>query len=263
MIGTWEHHHDVIMPEDMKNFYYSSNGFLYQWSCAYGSRNNIVIGKIEINSIENLRQLAGYRTKSSPSVSLSGTAYLIRLGYASKVYEITTLENNNKVCLVYLDRKYVPTIWLCTHDMKFHFLADSFTKYFCMAITHLGVPNWQMLYIPEGVPKWSAGIMHLLSPGVLLQNRKTRTIESMRNQRILKAQTQHEAAEINVLDPKVFFANSYRQQLSQSFVKKEEKVNKNNKFETGTAKKRPLKSRMSNRKLVCKAAISLKSKKVK
>lgn len=261
LVAIWEETHDVIMPEDMKNFYYSSNGFLYQWSCAYGPKTEIIIGKIDINSIENLNQLAGYRTKSSPSVSLNGSAYLIRLGYASKVFEICILANKDKVCLVYLDRKYVPTVWICTHDMKFHFLADSFSKYFSMAITHIGFPNWQMLYIPQGIPTWCAGLMQLICPSILMNNRRSRTIETMRNHRIRRAQTQHEIAEINMLDPKVFLINSYRKQATQNCInKKDDKIRCIN---DSPAKRKYQRQKNTNKKLVSKTVINLKPKKLK
>jgi len=49
----------------------------------------------------------------------------------------------------------MPTIWLCTLDLKFYFLAENFTTYFRMAITHMGLTNWQLLYTPNGVPEWT------------------------------------------------------------------------------------------------------------
>ncbi|KAK9687470.1 hypothetical protein QE152_g36248 [Popillia japonica] len=263
VVSAWENMHEVLMPDDMKNFYCSTNGFLYQWSCTYGSKNEVIIGKLDINSVENLVQVAGYRTKAKPGVSLSGTAYLIRLGYASKVFEICILANNDKVCLVYLDRKYVPTVWICTHDFKFHFLADSFTKYLCMAITHLGFPNWQLLYLPQGVPKSSAALMQLMCPSVVLQNRRAKTVETMRNQRILKAQTNYDSAVLNVLDPKVFALPSYRKQLVQNFIKMDDKENKSARIDSSPTRKRVAKSKWTNRKTGSKTIINLRSKKIK
>lgn len=114
-----------------------------------------VTGKIEIYPLNKLCQIVGYKTKVDPGVQLDGVRYKLKLGNNSKVFEICKLEDDCKVCVVYLNSRFIPTIWLCTADMKFYYLADNFTMYFRMAVAHLGFPYWQLLYTPNGVPEWT------------------------------------------------------------------------------------------------------------
>ncbi|KAK5639291.1 hypothetical protein RI129_011783 [Pyrocoelia pectoralis] len=39
--------------------------------------------------------------------------------------------------------------------MTLHFLANDIATYLRMAVSHLGIPNWQFIYTPNGVPQWT------------------------------------------------------------------------------------------------------------
>ncbi|KAK9751823.1 hypothetical protein QE152_g4708 [Popillia japonica] len=185
-ICAWEQKHGILLPEDLRNFYTSSDGFFYQWHCTYEMNRVSVTGKIEIYPLNKLCQIVGYKTKVDPGVQLDGVRYKLKLG-------------NN----MYLNSRFIPTIWLCTADMKFYYLADNFTMYFRMAVAHLGFPYWQLLYTPNGVPEWTKVLMRLLYPKMLSSNKKIKTIEMLKKQRAKKLQENYPDIPVNKLDANV------------------------------------------------------------
>lgn len=52
-----------------------------------------------------------------------------------------------QVVLLYKKTRHTPTIWFCSRNYDFHFLADDFTTYMRMAIAHLGILQWQMAHV--------------------------------------------------------------------------------------------------------------------
>ena len=43
-------------------------------------------------------------------------------------------------------------IWFLDRSLQWHFLANSFTNYYRLIISHLGLPQWQMLFTDDGLP---------------------------------------------------------------------------------------------------------------
>ncbi|XP_022908446.2 tubulin polyglutamylase complex subunit 2 [Onthophagus taurus] len=197
-ICAWEQKNGILFPEDLRNFYSSTDGFCYTWFCEYGMRKTNVTGKLEISPLNKVIQVVGYRTHTDPGVQLDGVKYKLKLGQNSKVFEISQLENT-KICVVYLTTRFVPTIWLCTQDMQFYYLADNFTMYFRMAIAHLGFPYWQLLYTPHGIPEWAKVLIRLFYPKML--NKRTKTVEVIKKDRSKKLQDNYP---VNKLDVNVF-----------------------------------------------------------
>jgi len=49
-------------------------------------------------------------------------------------------------------RPATPQVWFQDPSAKWHYLAGSFTDYFRLAATHLGVPQWQFAFTDAGLP---------------------------------------------------------------------------------------------------------------
>lgn len=81
-----------------------------------------------------------------------GTCYL--QGHEVQVILFVLILLFSKVCLVYLNSRSNPTIWLADDELKWHYLTDKFKQYFQMAIVHLGLPYWQFCFTPQGIPSW-------------------------------------------------------------------------------------------------------------
>ncbi|XP_043834537.1 tubulin polyglutamylase complex subunit 2-like isoform X4 [Dromiciops gliroides] len=127
MIASWELKNDCVMPEDLKNFYLMTNGFHMVWSVKLDDQP-VPLGCLVINSIANLTQLtqsAMYTLPNSP-----------------------TLEDlDDEEDEVAKESK----IWFLDRALYWHFLTDSFTAYYRLLITHLGLPQWQYAFTNYGV----------------------------------------------------------------------------------------------------------------
>ena len=49
----------------------------------------------------------------------------------------------------------MPQVWYLDRAYEWHFLAPNFTTYFRMMIYHLGLPQWQLLFTPNGPTPWA------------------------------------------------------------------------------------------------------------
>ncbi|KAJ8927875.1 hypothetical protein NQ314_019619 [Rhamnusium bicolor] len=176
-IRAWEHNNGVILPEDLRAFYSSTNGFLYTYDFSYDYStpdDGIILtreGKIEINPIEGLIRTFGYETKNVAQIERFGAKYKLVLSRESKIFELISVDELAKVVLVYINSYSIPSIWLYSSPMSFNYLAEDFTTYFRMCIAHLGIPCWQYAVSKEGVPEWSKEIFQLIAPGVLNEDR--------------------------------------------------------------------------------------------
>lgn len=158
-ICAWEQKHGVLLPEDLRSFYASTDGLLYTYNFIFKEtsdcENDSIIGRIEVNSLKNLIQIYGYEIRFEPGVNIGGSNCELKLGPDSKVFELVNLYDIGRVVLVYLNHRYIPNIWVHDADMKFYFVADDFTTYLRMCIHHLGVPFWQFFFTSNGIPEWS------------------------------------------------------------------------------------------------------------
>ncbi|XP_072453128.1 tubulin polyglutamylase complex subunit 2-like isoform X6 [Notamacropus eugenii] len=165
MIASWELKNDCVMPEDLKNFYLMTNGFHMVWSVKLDDQP-VPLGCLTINSIANLTQLtqsAMYTLPNSPTLedlddeeeeANEDQPEKPHFDSRSIIFELDSCNGNGKVCLVY--RRTSPVakeskIWFLDRALYWHFLTDSFTAYYRLLITHLGLPQWQYAFTNYGV----------------------------------------------------------------------------------------------------------------
>lgn len=86
---------------------------------------------------------------------------MIISGAKTKFFELDACQNAGKVCLVYTERQKEElfkleesSIWFLDRSYCWHFLAESFSKYFRMMLVHLGLPQWQFLFTSMGPTPW-------------------------------------------------------------------------------------------------------------
>lgn len=197
-IRAWEHNNSVILPEDLRAFYSSTNGFLYtyEFSYDYNSTENadtlIREGSIKINGLNEIERIYGYETKNIAQIEQYGKNYVLVLSRESKVFELAAVDNYAKVVLVYVNSYCIPSIWLYSSPMSFSYLAEDFTTYFRMCLAHLGIPCWQYIVSREGLPEWSKEIFQLIAPGVLNEDRN------------LVEYPKYNPDDMNKIDPNIF-----------------------------------------------------------
>ncbi|XP_035579977.1 tubulin polyglutamylase complex subunit 2 isoform X2 [Zalophus californianus] len=123
MISSWEQKNNCVLPEDVKNFYLMTNGFHMTWS-------------VKLDASENQPEKPHFDSRSV-------------------IFELDPCNGNGKVCLVYKRGKPAlaqdAEIWFLDRALYWHFLTDSFTAYYRLLITHLGLPQWQYAFTSYGI----------------------------------------------------------------------------------------------------------------
>lgn len=201
-IRAWEHNNSVILPEDLRAFYSSTNGFSYIYNFSYEynateSANTLLReGNIRINPLNDIERIYGYETKNVAQVEQYGKNYMLVLSRESKIFELAPIDDYTKVVLVYINSYCIPSIWLYSSPMSFNYLAEDFTTYFRMCIAHLGIPCWQYIVTREGLPEWSREMFQLITPGVVSEDRN------------LVDYPKYSPDDINKIDPNIFIIQS-------------------------------------------------------
>ncbi|XP_045383630.1 tubulin polyglutamylase complex subunit 2 [Lemur catta] len=166
MISSWEQKNNCMMPEDLKNFYLMTNGFHMTWSVKL-DEHTIPLGNMTINSISKLTQLnqsSMYSLPNAPTLAdLEDDTHEASEDQPEKphfdsrsvIFELDSCNGNGKVCLVYKTGKPAlaqdTEIWFLDRALYWHFLTDTFTAYYRLLITHLGLPQWQYAFTSYGI----------------------------------------------------------------------------------------------------------------
>ncbi|XP_029436967.1 tubulin polyglutamylase complex subunit 2 isoform X2 [Rhinatrema bivittatum] len=164
MIVSWELKNKCMLPEDLKNFYLMTDGFHMTWSVKFDDYS-IQLGSMVINSISKLNRLGSSSMYSLPNApSLADLDDDIEEQEREKphfdsrnlIFELDSCNGYGKVCLVYKVSKagvLLPDteIWFLDRALYWHFITDTFTAYYRLLITHLGLPQWQYTFTSYGV----------------------------------------------------------------------------------------------------------------
>ncbi|POI25866.1 hypothetical protein CIB84_010383, partial [Bambusicola thoracicus] len=126
------------------------------------------LGSMVINSISKLCRLGGssmYTVPNAPSLAdleddtdeegNEDKPEKPHFDSRSLIFELDPCNGNGKVCLVYKHTKPVVSpdteIWFLDRALYWHFLTKTFTAYYRLLITHLGLPQWQYAFTSYGV----------------------------------------------------------------------------------------------------------------
>ncbi|XP_040589983.1 LOW QUALITY PROTEIN: tubulin polyglutamylase complex subunit 2-like [Mesocricetus auratus] len=167
MISSWEQKKktNCVMPEDVRNFYLMTNGFHMTWSGKL-DEHIIPLGSMVINGISKLTQLnqsSMYSLPNAPTLAdleddeegNEEQPEKPRLDCRSVIFELDSCNGNGKVCLLYKHGKpglaHDTEIWFLDRALYWHFLTDTFTAYYRLLITHLGLPQWQYAFTSYGI----------------------------------------------------------------------------------------------------------------
>jgi len=159
MLTVWEEGNHCQLPSDLRQFYETMNGLLIQWKIKFND-DEINIGLIEINPIECLNGLAlrmnrndltlqDFQLPEDISKDIKVNQRPIP-NFNQKIMEISSDGQHGKVCLLFKEEGNIE-VWLIDLSLQWHFLAPSFSHYYRMMVTHLGIRGWQFLYTEYGL----------------------------------------------------------------------------------------------------------------
>ncbi|XP_029947170.1 tubulin polyglutamylase complex subunit 2 [Salarias fasciatus] len=167
---TWEQKNTCILPEDLRDFYLTTDGFTLTWSVKLDdecvplgcmminsvARLGPLLQPVSLFSLPNAPSLADLdweesSTEKGPEPARAAPHFDAR----SRIFELDSCGGNGKVCLVY--KNCTPgvvaqqsEIWFLDRSLCWHFLTATFTSYYRLMITHLGLPEWQYVFTPYG-----------------------------------------------------------------------------------------------------------------
>ncbi|NXB33865.1 TPGS2 polyglutamylase, partial [Eulacestoma nigropectus] len=156
-----------VLPEDLKNFYLMTDGFQMTWSVKTDD-TPMPLGSMVINSVSKLCRLGGssmYTLPNAPTLAdleddtdeegNGDKPEKPHFDSRSLIFELDPCNGNGKVCLVYKHAEPVVSpdteIWFLDRALYWHFLTKTFTAYYRLLITHLGLPQWQYAFTSYGV----------------------------------------------------------------------------------------------------------------
>ncbi|KAL4099554.1 hypothetical protein PRIC1_007357 [Phytophthora ramorum] len=173
-LGLWEQKNSpYLLPDDLKRFYSIANGLSVKWFAPFRDHSTLV-GHFLLNPVKELQR---FSIKDLPSQCRPVDQHRLDLRKVNHK-ELTGffLETSTKygtVALVYLDE--APQIWFRDLRGIWSFLAENFTNYYRMMLTHLGIISWQTIFSDTGVDPMRKPWLHLFIPNrMILDERNAR-----------------------------------------------------------------------------------------
>ncbi|XP_022109629.1 tubulin polyglutamylase complex subunit 2-like [Acanthaster planci] len=250
-VVSWEQRNSCMLPDDLKRFYLTSDGLLLKWNVRFDDQLQPV-GWMEINKISSLTKLAGNKAASNANVpSLADMDYASdeeqcdaetdilpkpHFDTRSRIFELDPCQGTAKVCLVYRNTRpgtpaQHPEIWLLDRALRWHFLARTFSQYFRMMLTHLGLPQWQHAFTDIGLSPQAKQWFNLYSPLRIRLDSETSVADmepaTDNGWNVAKESPKSDLAEVNKLDVgRVFKGKADKKSKSSQSKKKYGQVGK-------------------------------------
>ncbi|VVC38091.1 Hypothetical protein CINCED_3A017933 [Cinara cedri] len=234
-ISLWEQRNACLLPDDIRSFYASCDGFKLTWSYKLeGNHNSLPIGNITVNTLSELVRLCDIKSDSVNINVMRDLQMLDKLSDKStpnfaensKIFELDSSLDVGHVCLVYLDDQTEEetlssstlisdnrrqdaeqlheepsraSVWLLDTSYCWHFLAPNFSNYFRKALVHMGLPHWQLKFTDMGLTSTSEFFMNLVAPHLSITERVP-VIEQLDDEEQSSADTVQQ----NQFDPSIF-----------------------------------------------------------
>lgn len=173
-VASWEWEHQVKLPTDLRNFYRTTNGYLYTWTGkTVLTKYPTLSGKIEVNDLKNLVEVTGFVRRGQPHFKMTGlVVQQIEISEESRVFVLSNIEGG-MVVLAYMKRSSDPFIMVCTQYMELYYLAKDFTTYMELTTYYMGIPEWELMYTTQGAPKRTILLFRALKPHILAYTNKS------------------------------------------------------------------------------------------
>ncbi|XP_061730713.1 tubulin polyglutamylase complex subunit 2 isoform X2 [Nerophis ophidion] len=127
---SWEQKNNCILPEDLRDFYLTTDGFTLTWNVKLDNEC-VPLGCMTVQSVGRLRPL------QQPTL-------LFSLPNAPSLADLDWEESSSECGVVAQQSE----IWFLDRSLCWHFLTATFSSYYRLMITHLGLPEWQYSYTP-------------------------------------------------------------------------------------------------------------------
>ncbi|KAG9393180.1 hypothetical protein J8273_3310 [Carpediemonas membranifera] len=151
-IDAWEWKNAPFkLPQDMKTFFYTSDGFSLTWDMRDG---DIVspMGNMNINRLEQVQRIESLpiptvscpprTTPAGASASMSPKDVATRSDELG-VFVLDRAMSSGTVALLYMHGpEQEPQVWFQDLNMSWNFVARTFSDFFRLVLMNMGLPNW-------------------------------------------------------------------------------------------------------------------------
>ncbi|KAA0188068.1 hypothetical protein FBUS_01288 [Fasciolopsis buskii] len=170
----WENTNKLVLPSDLKDFYQTTNGFNFSWNNVCGE-GKAIIGQITINSLDQLIETKYVCDRGDvdlgececPGLTDQDLEPFIRelkqhAGSIRRMFLLERCLSSGYVILGYQDNG--TGIFFIDRDGCVYQLCQTFTQYIRLAVAHLGLVDWHVLYTPTIPSNQSLQYMGLFVP---------------------------------------------------------------------------------------------------
>ncbi|CAH8484460.1 unnamed protein product [Heterobilharzia americana] len=173
-IRKWEMSASFKLPEDMKDFYLTTNGVELIWYNVCNEQTSTV-GQIRINKLQDFTSVklncvssVGEETKYDDLDLFVGS--LLGSGFKSwpSAYELEKCPNGTTVVFIFDNCQN--GVFVLSNDLSIHKICSTFEQYIRLAIVHLGLRDWQLWYTTDIPSLNSQQLCSLYIPERLLLN---------------------------------------------------------------------------------------------
>ena len=166
-VREWEARHGQYLPDDVKEFYFLTNGLSIKWDVVAHGREVMPLGHVAINSLQQLLPtdhsvLRNERDELRPELQECAAASGLR------AFTLDHTCETGRVLL--LLGKEGPNafrraqVWFQDGSCALSLLANTFSEYFRLLALHLGLPGWQYAYTEAGLDPTCRQWFRLIAP---------------------------------------------------------------------------------------------------
>jgi len=144
------------LPEDFKSFLLISDGLQLLWHVEMPDSEPLPIGRMQLNPLASVRQAQ----IDSDDVFVDQEGRTVSVKCAA--FEIDSFDG--RVVLFYRGDTANPQVWFQDLSCTWHYIANSFTDYFRLMVTHLGLPRWHYIFTATGIDPAAKQWFRFLAP---------------------------------------------------------------------------------------------------
>ncbi|KAG2787063.1 hypothetical protein JG687_00002639 [Phytophthora cactorum] len=166
-LGLWEQkNYPHVLPDDLKRFYSIANGLSVKWFAPFREGTTLV-GHFLLNSLQDLQRLSITDLPSRCRSADKRRLDLRKISHKEIVgFSLDASPKYGTVALIYLEEE--PQVWFRDLRGDWSFLAQTFTNYYRMMLTHLGIISWQTIFSDTGVDPMRKPWLYLFIPSRML-----------------------------------------------------------------------------------------------
>ncbi|CAH8484793.1 unnamed protein product [Schistosoma haematobium] len=172
-IQIWESLNSLTLPNDLKDFYLTTNGIELGWYSICNEKTSVA-GLIKINKLEDFKSI------KLSCINLDGEAKnddfevfvnsFLGPGFNRwpTSYELEKCLNGTTVIFVFSDNQ--EGVFILNNDLSIHKICCTFRQYIRLAVVHLGLQDWQLWYTDDDPIPSSQQLCSLYTPERLFLN---------------------------------------------------------------------------------------------